>query len=101
MATETVKTTSELASLDDVLVLVFGDRVWGKGPTLRAALDKARKPRKYVAFVVHKDTYVDDLGSLQYPLPFALREILRRGLPKEKPADGPKAKAAPDDRGRG
>lgn len=92
----------KFASLADVEVLVYGDRVWGRGPTLAEAEAKAGRPRKYVAFLVHKDTYVDDLGSLQFPLPFTPREIFRQGVPPEKKeaARGQAAEAGDPGRGR-
>ncbi len=73
--------------LDPVWVLVFADRAWGKAETLRQALKNAadansgRAVRKYVVYLVHKDTYVDSMGRLSYPLPWHPREIHR--VPKD------------------
>lgn len=57
-------------NMNDVWVLVVGDRVWGKGETMKEALTKMRKngkSSKYLVYIAHKDSYVDDMGSLCYP----------------------------------
>jgi hypothetical protein len=64
-------------------VLVIGDRVWGRGPTLPEALEavrkaNGRKPREYIVYACHPDTRVDDMGYMRHPKGFEPKEIWRR-----------------------
>lgn len=53
----------------DMKVLVIGDRVWGKGDTVDAALLAAGHPKEYMIYVAHPDTYVDKMGNFVMPSP--------------------------------
>ncbi len=68
----------------DMKVLVIGPYVWGRGDTLTEALVNADKPRYYVAYICHPDTWVDDGGCICYPHGFGPKEILRKAQPKKK-----------------
>lgn len=71
-------------TMEKVWVLVIGDRAWGRGPTLYKALkelvDAGGSQRKYIAYLIHKDSYVDGMGSLTFPHDFPPREIHRVGV---------------------
>jgi hypothetical protein len=54
-------------NLTDVRILVIGDRVWGRGKTLKEALANAHKPRKYIAYLCVDDTSVDPMGRFVFP----------------------------------
>lgn len=81
-----------LSSLDDVIVIVIGDRVWGRGPDVETAHRNARKPKKYIAYLAHSGSSVDEVsGGILYPLAYPPRELFRKGLPRATPAaQGPK-----------
>ncbi len=67
-------------SLDQVRIIVIGDRVWGKGLTIKEALDKADRPRAWQAFICHESTTLDAMGFVNYPKGCPPREIDSRGL---------------------
>lgn len=70
---------------EDMKILVIGDRVWGKGDTLKKALEKAQKPRHYFAYIIHPDSYVDEMGTLVYNSDFPPKKI-HEVLPKKAKA---------------
>lgn len=68
-------------TLAEVRILVIGDRVWGKAKTLEAALSNAGRPKKYLAFLVHHETRVDEIsGGLIFPQPHEPIEFIRKGI---------------------
>jgi hypothetical protein len=53
--------------LDGPGVLVVGPNVWGKGKTLKDALEQAYKPKSYIAYAVPfplRDIDVNDVGGV-------------------------------------
>lgn len=59
-----------------VLVQEYGPAgYWGIGETLGEALENARKPKFYRAFVVHPDTKVRSDGAISYPVEFPPKEV--------------------------
>lgn len=83
-----------LKSLDDVVVIVIGDHVWGRGPDVATAVKNAGRPKKYLVFLAHADSSVDEVsGGILYPLGCPPREILRRGIPRGAPVDDPRTKS--------
>lgn len=57
-------------------IIVIGyNHYWGRGDTLREALNNARKPRHYTAFIVHPDSAVNDMGAISYPIDFPPKEF--------------------------
>ena len=67
-------------TLDAVVVFVYSVGDWGRGDNLEAALNNAKNPKKYQAFIAHRDTWVDNGGYVHYPVGFPPREIARKGL---------------------
>lgn len=70
---------------EDMKVLVIGAYVWGKGNTLTEALKNMRKngkSSKYIAYIVHPDSWVDGMGAISYPSGYAPKEIHRVGIPQ-------------------
>lgn len=70
---------------EDMKILVIGDRVWGKGDTLKEALEKAQKPRHYFAYIIHPDSWVDECGSIVSKTGFQPKKF-HEVLPKKKRA---------------
>jgi len=68
--------------LSDVRILVVGPFVWGIGLTIKEALAKARKPKKWQAMVCHKDTKVDGMGRVSYPIEHVPFQIAEGGYKK-------------------
>lgn len=59
-----------LPGLHALVVIVVGDRVWGKGLTAEdavAAMKKAGGSRRYQIYVGHADTRVTEDGSFAFP----------------------------------
>jgi hypothetical protein len=73
-------------TLETVKILVIGDRVWGKGDTLREALKKAGNPRRYIAYLCEETTKVDPDGCICFPTGMRPREFHR--VPMEKRQKG-------------
>ena len=71
-------------TLSDVRILITGPRpCCGIGISIRDALIKAGKPTRWQAFICHKDTTVDELGRVSYPLDSVPIEIHRRAVKQE------------------
>lgn len=72
--------------LSDVRFLAIARNFWGLGATPKEALKKLRLAgagRGRVAFqmfIVHKDTFVAGIGSVNYPLEHEPIEIERRNI---------------------
>lgn len=68
---------------EETIILVVGDRAWGKGATLDEARDKmvqcGGKRCHYVAYVAHPDTRVDEMGDLCFPTDQRPKLIHRAG----------------------
>lgn len=77
-------TETKIVSPADMKILVVGDRAWGKGDTLRSALDELARSggrrNYYKAFIVHPDSYVTDMGSISYPLDYPPKEFHKIGM---------------------
>ena len=82
-------------TVQDMKILVMGDnRCWGKGDTVAEALANARKPKRYIAYICHPKTQVDEMGYICTPARKTVagrqavrpKEILRKGIPYEQPA---------------
>jgi len=71
-----------------VKILAYGDRAWGKGGTLGEALKNLVKAggsrRRYIAYVVHPDTWITEMGYFCFPSGHEPKEIHRVGLKKKK-----------------
>lgn len=68
---------------EDMKFIVMGDRIWGKGNTLTEAIANMRKngrSTKYVAYLVHPDSTVTDMGDISYPLDFPPKKIHQVGI---------------------
>lgn len=65
--------------LNEVKILIIGQNVWGRGETVKEALQNAYNPKQYQVFVCHKDTRVDNTGRVSFPLGCEPREIDRKG----------------------
>lgn len=74
---------------EEMKILVIGPYVWGKGDTIKEALEKAKKPRHYQAYIIHPKTYVDDMGTIVYNVDFPPKKI-HEVLPKQKKAKAKK-----------
>lgn len=79
--------------MDDLIFLVMGDNhAWGSGADMRTALDNAQRPRRWVAYLAPKGSYISEMGDLVYAHRDARpREIMRRGIPKPKKTKEKKA----------
>lgn len=67
---------------EDMKILVVGDRVWGKGDTIKEALGKCPgKTKYYNVYIAHPDTRVDEMGYLTYPTGMSPKMIISK-LPK-------------------
>jgi hypothetical protein len=78
--------------MDDLIFLVMGDNhCWGSGADMPTALKNAQRPRRWVAYLAPKDSYISEMGDLVYAHRDAPpREIMRRGIPKPKKPKKPK-----------
>lgn len=59
-------------SLKDMRILVMEASFpgcWGIGRTLEEALQKARQPKEYMAYIVHPETKVNGMAAMSYPDP--------------------------------
>lgn len=86
---------AEPLTIQNAKIIAIGDRVWGKGDTIPEALANMRKNgkgNKYVLYLAHPDSGVDQVsGGITYPIDHPPKEIHRVGLkpkptPKKKPS---------------
>lgn len=72
-------------ALEDLKVMVIGDRCWGKGDTVAEARRKARqntgsRVTRYAVYLVHPESVVTDTGDIEWPVdrgdPFRYRPKL-------------------------
>lgn len=75
MADETVPAAAAPWRLADLVVIVVGDRCWGKGDTIAAARKKAQQNysrgrlTKYFVYAAHPSTAVDEMGDFVWRSP--------------------------------
>lgn len=56
---------------EDMMILVVGsNHCWGRGDTLKEALENATKPKSYRAYIIHPDTRVTSMGYMEFPNDF-------------------------------
>jgi hypothetical protein len=74
----------ERMSPQDMKMMVIGPNVWGKGDTLDEALEKAGRPKQYIAYIVHKDTMFDVYGRFHYIDGQEPKEVFRKEPRKKR-----------------
>lgn len=70
---------------ETAVILVIGcNGHWAKGETLDEAVKNAARPKRYIAFIAHADTTIDDFGGACYPMGYAPKVISRHGFKEPK-----------------
>lgn len=72
---------------EDMIILVVGDRAWGRGQTLDEALSQLKKAggskRCYIAYIAAPGTYIDEDGRTCFPQGNPPKYFHRVGVPEE------------------
>jgi hypothetical protein len=68
----------------ELKILVIGPNTWGKADTLNEALVKAQRPKWFIAYIVHPNTVVTQMGDIEYPAEYPPKQFHEKTPRKKK-----------------